>query len=211
MPINSIVIRQLNLCPWKSVSDAMHKYTIHRNNKSYDELWLVEHYPIFTQGRFGSSKHILEPTNIEVIKSDRGGQVTYHGPGQQIMYVLIDLKRRKISVHQLISILEQTVIKTLSYFKIRAHNRLDARGVYVKNEKICSLGLRISKGCSLHGLALNVTVDLTPFLIINPCGYANMKMTKIQNFDHDVSITKVKYLLVSEFTDLMNYNYIKWQ
>ncbi|PPI88713.1 octanoyltransferase [Candidatus Pantoea edessiphila] len=211
MPTNSIIVRQLNLCDWQSISIAMHQYTSQRNQRSYDQIWLVEHYSIFTQGRTGKSKHILQPSLIKIVQSDRGGQITYHGPGQQIMYVLIDLKRQKIKVKELVSILEKTVINTLNYFEIKAHNRLDAPGVYVKNKKICSLGLRISNGCSLHGLALNVTVDLKPFLIINPCGYADMKMTKIQNYCPNINIDKVRSLLILEFSSLMNYQHIKYQ
>ncbi|PPI88039.1 octanoyltransferase [Candidatus Pantoea edessiphila] len=211
MPINSILIRELNLCSWQSASDAMHQYTNQRNNKSYDEVWLAEHYPIFTQGRSETKKNILENINIKVIQSDRGGKITYHGPGQQIMYVLIDLKRRKMSVHKLVHILEETAIKTLNYFKIESCSRLDAPGVYVQGKKICSLGLRISKGCSLHGLALNVTVDLSPFLSINPCGHVNMKMTKIQHYYPNIDIDKVKSLLISEFINLMNYKDAKWK
>ncbi|MBK4775283.1 octanoyltransferase [Candidatus Pantoea edessiphila] len=208
--ISSIIVRQLNLCDWQSVSHAMHTYTNQRNHESNDEIWLVEHPSIFTQGKLGIKKHILNPNKIQVIQSDRGGQITYHGPGQQIMYVLIDLKRCKVSVHKLINILEYSVINTLSYFEINSHNQLNAPGVYVQNKKICSLGLRISRGCSLHGLALNVTVDLDPFLDINPCGFANMKMTNMQHYNPKIDIKKVRVVLVSEFIKLMNYQYVLW-
>ncbi|MXP51462.1 lipoyl(octanoyl) transferase LipB [Pantoea sp. SoEX] len=206
-----VIIRQLNLCDWQSVSDAMHKYTKQRNNESQDEVWLVEHNPIFTQGRLGIKEHILEPNKIQVVHTDRGGQITYHGPGQQIMYVLIDLKRHKISVHKLVSILEETTIKTLSHFQIISHNKPNAPGIYVKDKKICSLGLRISKGCSLHGLALNVTINLKPFLSINPCGIPNMKMTKMQHYNPNIDIRTVRIALVSEFVKLMNYSHILWK
>ncbi|MFN6885885.1 lipoyl(octanoyl) transferase LipB, partial [Proteus mirabilis] len=132
---------------------------------------------VFTQGQAGKAEHLLNTGSIPVIQSDRGGQVTYHGPGQQVMYVLLDLKRNHIGVRQLVTVLENTVINTLAEFNVNAYARADAPGVYVNGDKICSLGLRIRKGCSFHGLALNVDMDLSPFTRINPCGYPDLKMT----------------------------------
>lgn len=155
MSPDTLIIRQLGLQPWAPVSLAMHQFTDQRNDQTPDEVWLVEHLPVFTQGQAGKSEHLLMPGDIPVMQSDRGGQVTYHGPGQQVMYVMINLKRRKMGVRQLVSAIEQTVIDTLAAFCVNATARADAPGVYVDEKKICSLGLRIRQGCSFHGLALN--------------------------------------------------------
>ena len=211
MSVETLLVRQLGLCNWQSTSEAMHHYTDQRDGSSRDEIWLVEHDPVFTQGQAGKAEHVLMPGDIPVVQSDRGGQVTYHGPGQQVMYVLIDIKRRKIGVRQLVTALEETVIATLMHFGVEARARADAPGVYVGDEKICSLGLRIRKGCSFHGLALNVAMDLSPFLRINPCGYAGMSMTQLQHFNRDVSVIEVQPLLVAAFARLLNYENIEWQ
>lgn len=188
----------------------MHHYTDQRDDQSRDEIWLVEHPPVFTQGQTGKAEHLLMPGDIPVIQSDRGGQVTYHGPGQQVMYVLIDVKRRKLGVRQLVTILEETVIATLAEFGVTARARADAPGVYVGEEKICSLGLRIRKGCSFHGLALNVAMDLSPFLRINPCGYAGMSMTQLKNFQPAVTTEQVCSPLVRAFARLSGYENVEW-
>lgn len=188
----------------------MHHFTDQRDDQSRDEIWLVEHPPVFTQGQAGKAEHLLMPGDIPVVQSDRGGQVTYHGPGQQVMYVLIDVKRRKLGVRQLVTILEETVIATLAEFGVSARARADAPGVYVGEEKICSLGLRIRKGCSFHGLALNVAMDLSPFLRINPCGYAGMSMTQLKNFEPEVTTEQVRSPLVSAFARLSGYENVEW-
>jgi len=188
----------------------MHHYTDQRNAESRDEVWLVEHYPVFTQGQAGKAEHLLMPGDIPVVQSDRGGQVTYHGPGQQVMYVLIDVKRRKTGVRQLVTALEETVIAVLARFGVAARARPDAPGVYVGDEKICSLGLRIRKGCSFHGLALNVAMDLSPFLRINPCGYAGMNMTQLQHFRPEVTLADVQPLLAEAFAQQLGYQQVEW-
>ncbi len=188
----------------------MHHYTDRRDSLSRDEIWLVEHPPVFTQGQAGKAEHLLMPGDIPVVQSDRGGQVTYHGPGQQVMYVLIDIKRRKIGVRQLVTALEETVITTLAGFGVSARARADAPGVYVGEQKICSLGLRIRKGCSFHGLALNVAMDLAPFSRINPCGYAGMSMTQLQHFQPDVRLEQVQAPLVAAFARLTGYENVQW-
>ncbi|VXC08443.1 lipoyl-protein ligase [Pantoea brenneri] len=188
----------------------MHHYTDQRDSLSRDEIWLVEHPPVFTQGQAGKAEHLLMPGDIPVVQSDRGGQVTYHGPGQQVMYVLIDIKRRKIGVRQLVTALEETVITTLAGFGVSARARPDAPGVYVGEQKICSLGLRIRKGCSFHGLALNVAMDLAPFSRINPCGYAGMSMTQLQHFQPDVRLDQVQAPLVTAFARLTGYENVEW-
>ncbi|MFP2238107.1 lipoyl(octanoyl) transferase LipB [Pseudescherichia vulneris] len=204
MDLNTLLVRQLGVQPYEPVSQAMHDFTDHRDETTPDEIWLVEHQPVFTQGQAGKAEHVLVPGDIPVIQSDRGGQVTYHGPGQQVMYVLLDLKRRKLGVRELVTLLEQTVVNTLAEFGIEAHPRADAPGVYVGERKICSLGLRIRKGCSFHGLALNVAMDLSPFLRINPCGYAGMEMTQMQHWVPDVQPENISPLLVSHFLALLN-------
>ncbi len=188
----------------------MHHYTDQRDSESRDEVWLVEHYPVFTQGQAGKAEHLLMPGDIPVVQSDRGGQVTYHGPGQQIMYVLIDVKRRKTGVRQLVTALEETVIAVLDRFGVAARARPDAPGVYVGDDKICSLGLRIRKGCSFHGLALNVAMDLSPFLRINPCGYAGMHMTQLQHFRPEVTLADVQPLLAETFARQLGYQQVEW-
>jgi lipoyl(octanoyl) transferase len=204
LDLNTLLVRQLGVQPYEPVSQAMHDFTDRRDETTPDEIWLVEHQPVFTQGQAGKAEHVLVPGDIPVIQSDRGGQVTYHGPGQQVMYVLLDLKRRKLGVRDLVTLLEQTVVNTLAEFDIEAHPRADAPGVYVGEKKICSLGLRIRKGCSFHGLALNVAMDLSPFLRINPCGYAGMEMTQMQNWLHDAKVENISPILVSHFLALLN-------
>ena len=207
---NTILVRKLGIQSCKSILKAMQYYTNHRNISSYDQLWLVEHYPIFTKGQTLKDKYIELPSNIPVMQSDRGGNITYHGPGQQIMYVLIDIKRRKISVRKLVVFLEKTVINVLSYFKVEAHTCINAPGVYVNDKKICSLGLRIRNGYSFHGLALNVSMDLSPFSLIDPCGYPGMRMTQLQDFQSNIRIEDVQFQLVRSFSHLLNYNNLNW-
>lgn len=201
---DKILVRHLGLQPYEPVSRAMHDFTDTRDETSPDEIWLVEHYPVFTQGQAGKAEHVLVPGDIPVIQSDRGGQVTYHGPGQQVMYVLLDLKRRKLGVRELVTLLENTVVDTLAAYGIQAHPRADAPGVYVGDSKICSLGLRIRRGCSFHGLALNINMDLSPFLRINPCGYAGMEMVKMSQWVESVTPDIIQPVLVSKFLARLN-------
>lgn len=196
---DTLIVRQLGLQPWAPVSFAMHQFTDQRDDATPDEIWLVEHHPIFTQGQAGKNEHLLMPGDIPVVQSDRGGQVTYHGPGQQVMYVMVNLKRRKVGVRQLVTAIEQTVVETLAQLGVSASARPDAPGVYVDGKKICSLGLRIRNGCSFHGLALNVAMDLTPFQRINPCGYAGLEMTQLSLLKPTVQMADVKPLLIENF------------
>ncbi|WP_437888932.1 lipoyl(octanoyl) transferase LipB [Phytobacter sp. V91] len=205
MSQDTILIRNLGLQPYAPVSQAMHEFTDTRTDTTPDEIWLVEHDPVFTQGQAGKAEHVLAPGAIPVVQSDRGGQVTYHGPGQQVMYVMINLKRRKLGVRELVTLLEQTVVNTLAEVGIEAYPRADAPGVYVQGKKICSLGLRIRRGCSFHGLALNIAMDLAPFLRINPCGYAGMEMTQVNHFQPAVDMDKIRPILVDKFLALLNY------
>lgn len=204
MSQETILIRQLGLRPYEPVSQAMHDFTDTRDESTPDEIWLVEHERVFTQGQAGKAEHVLVPGDIHVIQSDRGGQVTYHGPGQQVMYVLLNLRRRKLGVRELVTVLEQTVVNTLAEWDINAYPRADAPGVYVDGRKICSLGLRIRKGCSFHGLALNIDMDLAPFLRINPCGYAGLEMTQVKDLHPGLSVADVQPLLITHFMQLLN-------
>lgn len=208
---DKILVRHLGLQPYEPVSQAMHEFTDMRDDTTPDEIWLVEHMPVFTQGQAGKAEHLLMTGDIPVIQSDRGGQVTYHGPGQQVMYVLLNLKRRKLGVRELVTLLEQTVVNTLAEYGIDAHPRADAPGVYVGEKKICSLGLRIRKGCSFHGLALNINMDLTPFQRINPCGYAGMEMTQMRQWVDTATPENIRPVLLKKFLALLNnpdYEYI---
>ena len=208
---DKILVRHLGLQPYEPVSQAMHEFTDMRDDTTPDEIWLVEHLPVFTQGQAGKAEHLLMTGDIPVIQSDRGGQVTYHGPGQQVMYVLLNLKRRKLGVRELVTLLEQTVVNTLAEYGIDAHPRADAPGVYVGEMKICSLGLRIRKGCSFHGLALNINMDLTPFQRINPCGYAGMEMTQMRQWVDTATPDNIRPVLLKNFLALLNnptYEYI---
>ena len=208
---DKILVRHLGLQPYEPVSQAMHDFTDSRDDTTPDEIWLVEHLPVFTQGQAGKAEHLLMTGDIPVIQSDRGGQVTYHGPGQQVMYVLLNLKRRKLGVRELVTLLEQTVVNTLAEYGIDAHPRADAPGVYVGEMKICSLGLRIRKGCSFHGLALNINMDLTPFQRINPCGYAGMEMTQMRQWVDTATPDNIRPVLLKNVLALLNnpsYEYI---
>lgn len=208
---DKILVRHLGLQPYEPVSQAMHDFTDRRDDTTPDEIWLVEHLPVFTQGQAGKAEHLLMTGDIPVIQSDRGGQVTYHGPGQQVMYVLLNLKRRKLGVRELVTLLEQTVVNTLAEYGIDAHPRADAPGVYVGEMKICSLGLRIRKGCSFHGLALNINMDLAPFQRINPCGYAGMEMTQMRQWVDTATPENIRPVLLKKFLALLNnpdYEYI---
>ena len=201
---DKILVRHLGLQPYEPVSQAMHDFTDSRDDSTPVEIWLVEHLPVFTQGQAGKAEHLLMTGDIPVIQSDRGGQVTYHGPGQQVMYVMLNLKRRKLGVRELVTLLEQTVVNTLAEYGIDAHPRADAPGVYVGEMKICSLGLRIRKGCSFHGLALNINMDLAPFQRINPCGYAGMEMTQVRHWVETATPETIRPVLLKNVLALLN-------
>ena len=205
----SLIIRRLGIQPYSDTWHQMQHFTDNRTADTVDEIWLVEHPPIFTQGQAGKPEHVLKVGEIPIVQSDRGGQITYHGPGQQVMYVLIDIKRHKnLTVRQLVTALEQSVVRTLADYHIEGYARQDAPGVYVQGKKICSLGLRIRRGCSFHGLAFNINMDLTPFQYINPCGYAGLEMCQLADFidKSEANCEKVAPQLVRHFARLLNYN-----
>jgi lipoyl(octanoyl) transferase len=173
------VRRPAGLHPYEPVYRQMREFTLARTGETPDELWFLEHEPVFTQGQAGKAEHVLAPGAIPVVQSDRGGQVTYHGPGQLMGYVLVDLQRLGYGIRSLVTRLEQATVDLLAGYGIDAAARRDAPGVYVGARKICSLGLRVRKGCTYHGLALNVAMDLEPFARINPCGFKGLAMTQI--------------------------------
>lgn len=174
--------KTLGVVDYVAILEAMREYTNNRDEKTEDELWLVEHSPVFTQGQAGKEEHLLNTSHIPVVKSDRGGQITYHGPGQLVVYPLLDLKRLKLGVRDYVSTLEISVVEFLSYYGINAEPKKNAPGVYVDGNKIASLGIRVRKGCCFHGVAININMDLKPFLQINPCGYAGLQMVQLKDY-----------------------------
>ncbi|MCA4023887.1 lipoyl(octanoyl) transferase LipB [Vibrio vulnificus] len=207
---NQLVVKRLGRRDYLPVWQAMHEFTDTRNEETPDEVWLVEHNPVFTQGQAGKAEHLLNTGDIPVVQSDRGGQVTYHGPGQLVAYFLINLRRKKLGVRDLVTTIENLVINTLKAYNIDSAARPDAPGVYVEGRKICSLGLRIRKGCSFHGLALNVNMDLSPFLRINPCGYQGMEMVQVSELDGPTDIALVEQQLVKELVNLLGYEQVEF-
>ena len=194
---NTLVIRDLGLQDYSPIWEAMQKFTAERDESTADELWCLEHPPIFTMGLNGKEKHLLNVSNIPVVNIDRGGQVTYHGPGQLIIYTLIDLERLHIGVKDLVNNIEQSIIQLLKQYDIDAQGKENAPGVYVDGEKIAALGLRIKKNKSYHGLSLNIDMDLSPFKQINPCGYADMQVTQVNDLTKKVNKENLKLDLLS--------------
>lgn len=180
-------VKQLGRVEYEPTWQAMIAFTTNRQAETSDELWIVEHPPVYTLGQAGKPEHILHDVGIPIVKIDRGGQVTYHGPGQVVIYMLLDLARLKIKVRELVTAIEQSVIDFLASYGVTAERRDGAPGVYVGDAKIAALGLKIKNGCSYHGLSLNVDMDLSPFTAINPCGYAGLKV--IQTKDLNVPLT----------------------
>ncbi len=190
-------VRDLGRQAYAPVWRAMQAYTDRRDADTGDELWLVEHDPVFTLGQAGRPEHVLAPGDIPVLQVDRGGQVTYHGPGQIVAYPLVDLRRRRLGVRDLVCRIEQAVIDVLADWNIEAHRRENAPGVYVADAKVAALGLRVRRGCSFHGLAFNIAMDLEPFHRINPCGYAGMAVTAMLDLGGPSSPDAVKPALVA--------------
>ena len=176
-----LVVRHLGLVDYQPTLEAMRQLTRERDERTPDEIWLLQHPRVFTQGQAGKAEHVLAAGDIPVIQVERGGQVTYHGPGQLVAYLMLDLRRLDLGVRELVTAMEQSLVELLASYGIEAAPKADAPGVYVAGDKIASLGLRVSRGCSFHGLALNVDMDMTPFLRINPCGYAGLKMVQMRD------------------------------
>ena len=187
----TVIVRHHGLQDYITTWQQMQQFNLDRDNATEDEIWLLQHSPVFTLGLNGKQEHVLDAESIPLVETDRGGQVTYHGPGQLIAYILFDLKRRKSGVRQIVSHMEQSVIDYLAEKNIQSETRKDAPGVYVNNEKIAALGLRVKKGCCYHGLSLNVNMDLAPFEQINPCGYPGLKVTSMGKLGVDDTIEQV--------------------
>lgn len=203
-------IRVLGVVDYTEVWQQMQTFTRERNAATPDEIWLVQHLPVFTLGRNGKMEHVLAPRAIPVIPIDRGGQVTYHGPGQLVAYLLLDIRRKDIPIRDLVMKIEQAVIDLLAHYQIAGQGDRDAPGVYVDGCKIAALGLRVTKGCTYHGLSLNVDMDLTPFQGINPCGYAGLQVTQCK----DLGIEQMPFELAGELCECLaaqlDYSVIEW-
>ncbi|MDY6919560.1 MAG: lipoyl(octanoyl) transferase LipB [Pseudomonadota bacterium] len=201
----AVRVRNLGLVDYATTWQAMKSLTDRRTAATLDEIWLLQHPPVFTQGQAGKAEHLLAPGDIPVIQVDRGGQVTYHGPGQLVGYLLVDLRRKGLGARDLVSRIEQAIVATLAELEICAAPRSDAPGVYVAARKIASLGLRIRRGCSFHGLALNIDMDLEPFQRINPCGYQGMEMTQVRDYVSQPNPDRISARLAHHLIDQLEY------
>ncbi|WP_339671549.1 lipoyl(octanoyl) transferase LipB [Dasania marina] len=207
-PSQPLVVKHLGIVDYVPVWQAMKDFTQQRGPETADEIWLLQHKPVFTQGQAGKAEHILAPGDIPVVQVDRGGQVTYHGPGQLVAYLLIDIKRLGIGVRQLVTVIEQGLVTVLAQQGIVANPRADAPGVYVASgAKIAQLGLRVSKGRSFHGLSLNIDMDMQPFARINPCGYAGMAVTNMaQELNQPLAVEPIAEQLLGVLMADLGYN-----
>lgn len=208
----ALKIRHIGMQDYQHSWQRMRGFSRERTPTTADELWVLEHAPVFTQGRAGKAEHVLAPGEIPIVKTDRGGQVTYHGPGQIILYVLIDLHRRKLGIKHLVAAIEQAVIKTLADENIVAGLQAGAPGVYVNGRKIASLGLRVTHGCTYHGVSLNYDMDLSPFSRINPCGYQGLEVTQMVELGVKQSRASIEAKLCHYLTGELGYNtaLIRW-
>lgn len=194
------IVRDLGRQAYEPVWRAMQRFTDERNDETPDEIWIVEHDPVFTLGQAGKPEHVLMPGDIPVLHVDRGGQVTYHGPGQIVAYPLLDLKRLKIGVREYVQRIEQAIIDTLAEWNIHAERRDGAPGVYVAGAKVAALGIRVRRGCTFHGLAFNVAMDLEPFRRINPCGYEGLQVTSVLDLGGPSGLDAVKPVLLEQLS-----------
>lgn len=203
----SLIPRTLGIVDYADTFAAQKAFTAQRGADTADELWLLQHPPVYTLGLAGKPEHLLIPSEVPVVKIDRGGQITYHGPGQAVVYLLIDLARRNLKVRELVSLMEQVMLDVLASHGVAAERRDGAPGVYVKGAKIGALGLKISRGCSYHGLSLNVDLDLSPFSRINPCGYEGLASTSLKAEGVTVSTDAVLAQLGQHLTELLERDY----
>ncbi|MBI5450442.1 MAG: lipoyl(octanoyl) transferase LipB [Gammaproteobacteria bacterium] len=201
----TVVVRQLGHAEYLPVWQAMQDFTTRRSDDTADELWIVEHPPVFTLGRAGKSEHLLAPGDIPVLHVDRGGQVTYHGPGQLVVYLLLALPRHQLGVRALVDLIEQSLLELLAGYGIQGITRNKAPGIYVAEHKIAALGLRVRRGCSYHGLSLNVDMDLQPFTRINPCGYPGLKVTQLADLNGPRHLATVATALLAILTTRLGY------
>lgn len=204
---DSLLLRRLGLADYEPVWREMQAFTDSRTADTLDQLWLVQHPPVFTQGQAGKAEHVLAPGHIPVIQVDRGGQVTYHGPGQIVAYPLIDIRRRSIGVREFVNRIEQAIIDVLAEYGITGERVAGAPGIYVDGFKIASLGLRVRRGCTFHGLAFNIDMDLEPFQRINPCGFAGLKVTQLSDLK-PVSYEQAEERLVASLAHQLGYSEI---
>ena len=205
--LNTLQIRNLGQQDYQQTWDDMRAFTEQRDEQTADEVWFVEHPPVFTQGVAGRDEHLISPGDIPVVQSDRGGQVTYHGPGQLVMYVLINLRRRKLGVRALVDLLEAATISTLAQYGIQSESRRDAPGVYVEGRKVASLGLRVRRGCSYHGLSVNVNMDTEPFSRINPCGFQGLKVTQLTELGVNCQPLDLASPLLAALSEALGYTH----
>jgi lipoyl(octanoyl) transferase len=200
-----ILVRQLGLCEYEPVWHAMQDFTNQRDESTLDELWLVQHPPVFTQGQAGKAEHVLAPGDIPVVQVDRGGQVTYHGPGQIVAYPLVDIRRSGVGVREFVNCIEESIIQVLHQYGVNGERRKGAPGVYVNGEKIASVGLRVRQGRTFHGLSFNIDMDLEPFQRINPCGYEGLVVTQLRAFS-PVVLSEAESRLVDSIASLLGYS-----
>ena len=205
MSVKPAVIKDLGTTHYEPVWQAMKRFTQDRDATTDDELWVTEHFPVYTQGLNGRKEHLLATDDIPVVQVDRGGQVTYHGPGQLVIYCLLDLNRLGIGIRRLVTNIEMAIINLLEYYQLEAYAKKDAPGVYIGTAKIAALGLRIRKGCCYHGLSLNLDMDLKPFAGINPCGYKDLKVTRLADHVSHFSTEQVKQQLCSQLITINGY------
>ncbi len=199
-----MIIKRLGQVEYEPALEAMRVFTAERGADTPDEIWLLEHPPVYTLGQAGRPEHLLNNDRaIPLVRIDRGGQITYHGPGQLVAYLLIDLPRRQLKVRELVALMEQAIIDTLADYGLAAERREGAPGVYIDGAKIAALGLRVRKGCSYHGLALNVDVELSPFAGINPCGYEGLKTIRMKDFGVGDSVSQVGERLLGHLQRLL--------
>jgi len=204
-----LIVRRLGLQDYEPIFNSMRYLINHRDGQCDDEIWLLSHKPVYTQGQAGKAEHVLEPGEIPVVQIDRGGQVTYHGPGQLLVYLLLNVKRRKLGVRKLVDIIETAILQTLEEFGIIASTRAKAPGVYVNDAKIGALGLRIRNGWSYHGLSLNVSMDLEPFSRINPCGFENLAVTQLADHISDSAMLMQKVSRILSNKLLLELGYLE--
>ncbi len=201
-----LVTRHLGLCEYQKTWQEMKQFTEARSASTIDEFWLLQHPAVFTLGQAGKEEHLLSPGDIPIVKSDRGGQVTYHGPGQLIGYTLFDLKRQRLSVHDLVAGIEQSVVDLLLSYDIQSETLKGAPGVYVSGRKIAALGLRVRRGCSFHGLSINVDMDCEPFSRINPCGYEDLEVVQLRQLGVEDSLESVGSRLTNHIMRCFGYD-----
>ena len=198
-----MIVRRPGRVPYEPTWRAMQDFTAQRDAATPDELWLVEHPPVYTLGQAGKAEHLLHVTDIPLVKIDRGGQITYHGPGQVVGYLLLDLHRRGLKVREMVNLIEQALIDCIADYGLDARRKDGAPGVYIAGDKIAALGLRVKNGCSYHGLAINVDADLAPFRRINPCGYEGLKTIRMKDFGIDTSVEAVGECLLGHLQRLL--------